>query len=123
MELTCFERSGFIAEFSCWNGGGDEGGYGQYFYQVSGDRTLTDEDQPILGFSYNAVYDDEGIYTGTGVTENSKAGPVWKILTVKRKWRSCWQNDHDVYSRVWEAKIPVSQNSRVYQIHKEALRI
>ncbi|MDE7045417.1 MAG: hypothetical protein K2O97_10490, partial [Acetatifactor sp.] len=33
------------------------------------DRTLTDEDQPLLSFSYNAVYDDKGIYTGTGVTD------------------------------------------------------
>lgn len=69
VEMTYFERSGVIAEFSRWNGGGDEGGYGMDYYLVTVDRTLTDEDQPLLSFSYNAVYDDKGIYTGTGVTD------------------------------------------------------
>jgi len=69
VELTYYERKGVIADFARWNGGGDTGGYGKYFYQVSGDRTLTSEDQPVLSYSYNAVYNAEGEYTGTGVTD------------------------------------------------------
>lgn len=69
VELTYFERSGIIATFSRWNGGGDEGGYGSSYYQTSGDRTLTYDDQPVLGYSYNASYDEKGVYMGTGVTD------------------------------------------------------
>lgn len=67
-ELTYFEGSGIIAAFASWNGGGDEGGYGQQYYQTSVDQTLTDGDIPLLSYSYNAVYDEEGTYTGNGVT-------------------------------------------------------
>lgn len=67
-ELTYFEGSGIIAAFASWNGGGDEGGYGRQYYQTSVDRTLTDGDIPLLSYSYNAVYDEEGAYTGKGVT-------------------------------------------------------
>lgn len=69
VEITYFERSGIIAEFDRWNGGGDEGGYGKYYYHVSGEQTITDEAQPLLNFSYNAVYNAEGVYTGEGVTD------------------------------------------------------
>lgn len=69
VELTYFERTGILAQFARWNGGGDEGGYGQSYYQVSADKTLTQEDLPILRYSYNAVYDGEGVYTGEGITE------------------------------------------------------
>lgn len=68
-ELTYFEARGIIAVFASWNGGGDEGGYGRQYYQTAADQTLTDGDIPLLSYSYNAVYDDEGIYTGKGVTE------------------------------------------------------
>lgn len=68
-ELTYFENSGIIAAFASWNGGGDEGGYGRQYYQTSADKTLTDGDIPILRYSYNAVYNEEGVYTGKGVTE------------------------------------------------------
>lgn len=69
VELTYFEGSGIIAAFARWNGGGDEGGYGRQYYQTSVDRTLTDEDIPILSYSYNAIYDQEGVYTGKGDTD------------------------------------------------------
>lgn len=69
VELTYFERCGVIASFSRWNGGGDEGGYGSSYDQVSGDRTLTNEDQAVLSYSYNATYNEKGEYTGTGVTD------------------------------------------------------
>lgn len=69
VELTYFERSGVIASFSRWNGGGDEGGYGSSYDQVSRDRTLTNEDQAVLSYSYNATYNEKGEYTGTGVTD------------------------------------------------------
>ena len=69
VELTYFERCGVIASFSRWNGGGDEGGYGSSYDQVSRDRTLTNDDEAVLSYSYNATYNDEGKYTGTGVTK------------------------------------------------------
>ncbi|MCM1046106.1 MAG: hypothetical protein NC417_11410 [Candidatus Gastranaerophilales bacterium] len=69
VELTYFEGSGVIATFASWNGGGDEGGYGRQYYQTSTERTLTDEDAPLLAYSYNAVYDKDGNYTGKGITE------------------------------------------------------
>ncbi len=69
VELTYFERTGILAQFASWNGGGDEGGYGHCYYQVSVDKTLTEEDLPILRYSYNAIYDEEGAYTGEGTTE------------------------------------------------------
>lgn len=69
VELTYFERCGVIASFSRWNGGGDEGGYGSTYDQVSRDRTLTNDDQAVLSYSYNATYNEKGEYTGTGVIE------------------------------------------------------
>lgn len=68
-EMTYYERSGIIALFTSWNGGGDEGGYGKSYYQASTDKTLTNDDQPVLNFAYNASYDEEGAYTGEGVTD------------------------------------------------------
>lgn len=68
-QMTYFERSGSIALFASWNGGGDEGGYGLSYYQVSKDKTLTNDEQPLLNSAYNAIYDEEGVYTGEGVTE------------------------------------------------------
>lgn len=68
VELTYFERTGILCEFASWNGGGDEGGYGQYYYQAEKDGTLTDAATPILHYTYNAVYNEENIYTGEGIT-------------------------------------------------------
>ena len=68
-ELDYYEYSGIVASFASWNGGGDEGGYGWSYYQISGDRTLTSDDEPTLSFSYDAVNDEEGNWTGEGVTQ------------------------------------------------------
>lgn len=67
VELTYFERTGILCGFDRWNGGGDEGGYGHYYYQTSKDGTLTNDATPILNDTYNAVYDEEGNYTGEGI--------------------------------------------------------
>lgn len=67
VSLTYFERTGILCGFDRWNGGGDEGGYGEYYYQTSKDGTLANDAAPILNDTYNAVYDDEGNYTGTGI--------------------------------------------------------
>lgn len=69
VEMAYFEREGVVSQFARWNGGGDEGGYGWYYYQVSGNQTITDEDEPVLYFSYDAVYDEEGNWTGEGITK------------------------------------------------------
>lgn len=68
VEMSYFERKGILASFARWNGGGDEGGYGWYYYQVSADKALVDGDLPILHFTYDATYDEEGNWTGEGVT-------------------------------------------------------
>lgn len=65
--LTYFERTGILCAFDRWNGGGDEGGYGSYYYQTSKEETLTDDVLSTLNFTYNAVYDEEGNYTGEGI--------------------------------------------------------
>lgn len=69
VEMAYFERSGIVSAFARWNGGGDEGGYGWYYYQVSGDKDLMNGDLPTLSFTYDAVYDEEGNWTGEGVTK------------------------------------------------------
>lgn len=101
-ELTYFEGSGIIAAFASWNGGGDEGGYGRQYYQTTADQTLTDGDIPLLSYSYNAVYDEEGNYTGKGVTEyfyreqeteESSYGEILKTLGVTEDGgRLCLEN-------------------------------
>ncbi len=68
VELTYFERANVISAFDRWNGGGDEGGYGNYYYQTDIEKTLTDQDRPVLSDIYNAVYNENGEYTGEGVT-------------------------------------------------------
>lgn len=69
VEMDYFEGQGLVSCFARWNGGGDEGGYGWYYYQVSKDKTLTDGDLPVLHFTYDAVYDEEGNWTGGGITK------------------------------------------------------
>ena len=68
VELTYYERKGILCSFARWNGGGDEGGYGESFYPVSSEEAITDDTVPFLSYSYNAVYDDNGSYTGEGIT-------------------------------------------------------
>lgn len=101
-ELTYFESSGIIAAFASWNGGGDEGGYGRQYYQTSGNQTLTDGDTPLLSYSYNAVYDEQGAYTGKGITEyfymgqetdESSYNEIWKALGIAEDGgRLCLEN-------------------------------
>lgn len=74
VELIYFERSGVAARFARWNGGGDEGGYGWYYYRMTDGDTVTDDSVPALGLTYNAVYDEAGAYTGRGVTDYTCAG-------------------------------------------------
>lgn len=69
VEMAYFERSSVVSAFARWNGGGDEGGYGWYYYQVSTEKTLMDGDLPTLNFTYDATYDEEGNWTGEGVTK------------------------------------------------------
>ena len=69
VEMDYYERRSMLSCFARWNGGGDEGGYGRYYYQVSKDRTLADGDLSILHFSYDAAYDEEGNWTGGGITK------------------------------------------------------
>ncbi len=69
VELDYYEYSGIVAAFARWNGGGDEGGYGWSYYQINGDKTLTYDDEPMLSFSYDAVNDEEGNWTGEGITQ------------------------------------------------------
>ena len=69
VELDYYEYSGIVSAFARWNGGGDSGGYGPYYYQISGDKTLTYDDEPILSYEYDAVNDKEGNWTGEGVTQ------------------------------------------------------
>ena len=69
VELDYYEYSGIVAAFARWNGGGDEGGYGWSYYQINGDKTLTYDDEPTLSFSYDAVNDEEGNWTGEGITQ------------------------------------------------------
>lgn len=69
VEMVYFERRGVVSQFARWNGGGEEGGYGWYYYQVSGDKTFMNGDLPTLHYSYDAVYDEQGNWTGEGVTK------------------------------------------------------
>lgn len=69
VEMGYFERSGIVSTFARWNGGGDEGGYGWYYYQVSADKAIVDGDLPVLHDTYDAVYDEGGKWTGTGITK------------------------------------------------------
>ena len=62
VEMTYFKQTGIISSFARWNGGGDEGGYGKSYYQISKSETLTDDSIPLLQFSYNAIYDENGTY-------------------------------------------------------------
>lgn len=69
VEMSYFERRGIVSCFARWNGGGDEGGYSWSYYQVAEDKALVDGDAPVLHDSYDAVYDEEGNWTGEGITK------------------------------------------------------
>lgn len=69
VEMNYFERSGTFYSFARWNGGGDEGGYGRSYFQVSAEKTITEETGAVLNDAYNALYDEDGNFTGQGVTD------------------------------------------------------
>ncbi len=67
VEVTYYEQTGILAKFARWNGGGDEGGYGWYYFRIDEDQTLTDESTPLLYHTYDAVYNEKGEFTGKGI--------------------------------------------------------
>lgn len=70
VEMSYFERKNIISKFTRWNGGGDEGGYASDYYQLDQySETLTDNSIPSFRFSYVAVYDENGEWTGDGISE------------------------------------------------------
>ena len=75
VEMSYFEKENIISAFFRWNGGGDEGGYANRYYQLEQySEPLTDDFVPSFEFTYNAVYDINGEWTGEGITEYYKKG-------------------------------------------------
>lgn len=95
VELTYFERTGILCEFARWNGGGDEGGYGRSYYRIYHDCTLTDDDAPILNYVYNAVYDENDVYTGEGITEYFSMGEETDETSYEKLAESLGISDRD----------------------------
>lgn len=98
VELTYFERTGILCEFARWNGGGDEGGYGRSCYRIDHDHTLTDNDTPILNYVYNAVYDEENVYTGEGITEYFSMGEETDKTSYEKLAESLGISDSDEWA-------------------------
>ncbi|MCM1155512.1 MAG: hypothetical protein NC392_09145 [Roseburia sp.] len=102
VEMTYLERGGIIVLFARWNGGGDEGGYGRYYYQVSTDKTCVNDDPAMLNYAYNAVYDEEENWTGEGVIKYYHLGQeidaaeyqqlADSLGIVEEKEKSCVEN-------------------------------
>ena len=103
--VSYYEYSGIVAAFTSWNGGGDEGGYSWSYHQISGDKTLTSDDEPILSYEYNAVNDEEENWTGEGITQYYHLGQeideetylqMADELGIVEEYREgCWYNSHD----------------------------
>ena len=75
VEMSYFEKENIISAFFRRNGGGDEGGYANRYYQLDQySEPLTDDFVPSFEFTYNAVYDINGEWTGEGITEYNKKG-------------------------------------------------
>ena len=75
VEMSYFEKENIISAFFRWNGGGDEGGYANRYYKLDQySEPLTDDFVPSFEFTYNAVYDINGEWTGEGITEYYKKG-------------------------------------------------
>ena len=75
VEMSYFEKKNIISAFFRWNGGGDEGGYANKYYCLEQySEPLTDHFTPSFEFSYDAVYDINGEWTGEGITEYYKKG-------------------------------------------------
>lgn len=75
VEMSYFERKNIVSMFSRWNGGGDEGGYANEYYQLDQySEILTVHSIPSFEFYYNAVYDENGEWTGDSITEYYEKG-------------------------------------------------
>ena len=75
VEMSYYERYGVISAFYRWNGGGDEGSYANTYYQIDQhSEPLTDDSIPDFESTYNAVYDENGQWTGTGTVNYSAKG-------------------------------------------------
>lgn len=73
-EMCYYGRSGIISAFWTSRGGGDSGGYGYLYYQVSEDQTIKNGIDPILTWSYEAIYDENDNFTGEGEVTCSYMG-------------------------------------------------
>lgn len=71
-----YERKGIIEKWSRWNGGGDEGSYAGDYYVITVEAPYTDARKPDFGYEYNASYDEDGKWTGTGKTEYFSKGEL-----------------------------------------------
>ena len=75
VEMSYYEHCGAISAFYRWNGGGDEGSYANAYYQIDQhSEPLTDDSIPDFEFTYNAVYDENSQWTGTGTVNYSVKG-------------------------------------------------
>lgn len=75
VEMTYYERKNIISTFFRWNGGGDKGGYASKYYQLDQhSESLTDNSIPSFEFYYNSIYDENGNWTGDGITEYYENG-------------------------------------------------
>ncbi|MBD5467589.1 MAG: hypothetical protein HDR21_05485 [Lachnospiraceae bacterium] len=83
VEMNYFERSGTFYTFARWNCGGDEGGYGRSYFQVSAEKTITEETGAVLNDAYNALYDADGSFTGQGVTDYYYMGELTDETTYR----------------------------------------
>lgn len=66
VEMVYYERTGMFYEFARFNGGGDEGDYGRFFWQVSADETITEETPCLMQDEYHALYTQDGVFSGNG---------------------------------------------------------
>ncbi len=85
VEMSYFEKQNIISTFFRWNGGGDEGGYANRYYQLEQySEPLTDDFTPSFEFTYSAVYDINGEWTGEGIKEYYKKGEKIDETTYNR---------------------------------------
>ncbi len=69
-----YERKGIVEEWSRWNGGGDEGSYASSYYIVTKTNPYEEGRTSDFGYEYNAVYDEDGNWTGTGIISYNENG-------------------------------------------------
>ncbi len=75
VEMSYFEKKNILSAFFRWNGGGNEGGYANRYYQMGQySETLTGDFIPSFELVYHAVYDTNGEWAGEGITEYYENG-------------------------------------------------